>query len=116
MNITVTFRHIESTEAIKAHVEDKLEKFKKYLISPIDVHVILSVEKFRQKCEIILTSKHFRATAVETSENLYTSIDQAEYKLERQLKKHKEILKEHKHLKSVGQTAMMAEEKLEVLE
>lgn len=97
MHITVTFRHIEPTEGIKKHVEDKVALIKKYLIKPIEVHVILSVEKFRHQCEVVLSEGQFRATAVETSENLYTSIDLALHKIERQVRKHKEIVKDHKN-------------------
>jgi len=88
---------MESTEALKNHVEDKISKLDKYLIKPVEAHVILSVEKIRQQCEIVITANNLRTTAVETSENLYAAIDMAVQKVERQLKKHKEQLKEHKH-------------------
>ena len=104
MNITLTFRHIPPTDALKAHVEDKLEKFKKYLIRPIEAHVILAVEKFRQQCEIVLAARDFHAQAVETSHDLYASIDGAVHKLERQVKKHKEILREHKNHRNPEET------------
>lgn len=97
MNITMTFRHIPPTEALKNHVEEKLEKFKKYLIRPIEAHVILEVEKFRHRCEIVLKARDYHAEAMETSNDLYASIDGAVHKLERQVKKHKEILREHKN-------------------
>lgn len=96
MNINITFRHLDATDAIKDHVEGKLEKFKKYLIRPIDVHVILEVEKIRQKCEITLQAKDFSAVAHEESEDMYASIDNAVHKLERQMQKHKEKIKHHK--------------------
>ena len=98
MKINITFRHLESTPAIKQHVEEKMEKIKKYFLGPVAIHVILSVEKkIRHQCEITLTEDHFKATAVEECENLYASIDTAIHKLERQLKKHKEQVKDHKH-------------------
>lgn len=97
MQITMTFRHLEATNAIKEHIEDKMEKFKKYLIRPIEAHVILTVEKIRQQCEITLSARNFHATAVETNTDMYTSIDKAVHKLERQVKKHKEKVKEHKN-------------------
>ena len=97
MHITVTFRHFESTDEIKKHVEEKLEKAKKYLTDPIEAHVILSVEKFRTQCEITLSSPHFHATAISTTdEDLYSAIDVSVHKLEKQLRKHKEIVTEHK--------------------
>lgn len=97
MHVTVTCRHMDTTEAIKNHVEQKAEKIKKYFIKPIECHVVLSVEKIRQQCEITLVASHFKATAIEVSENLYTSIDNAFHKIESQCRKHKEIVKDHKH-------------------
>ncbi len=110
MKVTVTFRHMDATEAIKNHVEDKVEKFKKYLASPIDVHVVLSVEKFRQQCEITLHTREFNAIAIDASENLYTSIDTAVHKMERQIKKHKEIIKHHKDHVPLHETSAIAED------
>ncbi|MBI2339827.1 MAG: ribosome-associated translation inhibitor RaiA [Deltaproteobacteria bacterium] len=116
MNVTVTFRHIQATEAIKTHVEDKLDHLKKYLIRPIEAHVILSVEKFRHKCEITLTARDFRAMALEVSEDLYASIDKAAHKLERQVRRHKEIVKEHKNHLSVHALAGQVEEEYKAVE
>ncbi|MBX7149513.1 ribosome-associated translation inhibitor RaiA [bacterium] len=99
MNVHVTCRHMELTPSLKNHVEDKVEKLKRYLKDPIDCHVILFVEKIRHSCEITINSPHFSATALECSDNMYASIDSAVHKMERQLKKHKEIVKSH-HNKS----------------
>lgn len=96
MNISFVFRHMESSEVIKEHVKDKLEKIKKYLIHGVEAHVVLSVEKFRQQCEIHISERDFSAQALEVSDDLYTSIDLVVHKLEKQLKKHKEIVKDHK--------------------
>ena len=95
MNITYAFRHMEATDAIKDHVQAKLEKIMKYLIHGVDAHVVLSVEKFRHQCEIQIHEKDFQASAIEVSDNLYTSIDAVVHKLQKQLKKHKEIVKKH---------------------
>lgn len=97
MHVSITFRHLHPTEGIKEHVEGKVALLKKYLIKPIEVHVILSVEKFRHQCEVVLSEGQFRAAAIETGENLYTAIDLALHKIERQVRKHKEIVKEHKN-------------------
>ena len=48
MDITVTFRHMEPTESLRTYAEEKVSKIKKYLDFPIEAHVVLTVEKFRQ--------------------------------------------------------------------
>jgi len=75
---------------------EKIEKFKKYLKEPVDIHIVLKVEKIRQMAEINLNSKSFSAHAVEESPDMYTSIDKVVTKLERQLRRHKERIKNHK--------------------
>lgn len=105
MNITVTYRHLEATDSIKKHIEDKLGKLNRYLIKPVEAHVILSVEKFRKQCEITLSASNFHATAISSSENLFETIDVSTDKLERQVKKHKEILTNHKHQPSTYEMA-----------
>src|SRR5207247_2409678 len=75
MNIMVTFRHMPASDALRDHAEDKAQKFMKYLIDPVDIHVVLKVEKIRQIAEITIQSKNFTAHAVEESNDMYTSID-----------------------------------------
>lgn len=96
MNCTVTFRHMHSSDSLRDHAEKKVQKFMKYLIEPVDIHVILSVEKIRQIAEINVLSKNFSANAIEESHDMYTSIDKVESKMEAQIRKHKEKIKAHK--------------------
>lgn len=96
MNVTVTFRQLPSSDALRDHATDKVDKFKKYLIEPVDIHIVLRVEKIRQIAEITLNSKNYRAHAFEESPDMYTSIDKVASKLEKQLRRHKERVKNHK--------------------
>ncbi|MBU4484135.1 ribosome-associated translation inhibitor RaiA [bacterium] len=96
METTFTFRNIEATDAIKDHTSQKLEKIKKFLIKPLNVHIILSIEKFRHQAEITLNADGIQHVSRQQSEDLYTSIDQAVDKLMKQVKKHKERVKAHK--------------------
>lgn len=96
MNITVTFRHLPSSDALRDHATDKVEKFKKYLIEPVEIHMVLRVEKIRQIAEITINSKNYRAHAIEASQDMYTSIDKVVSKAFAQVRKHKERVKNHK--------------------
>lgn len=96
MNVTVTFRHMPSSDALRGHTEQKVEKFMKYLIEPVDIHVVLQIEKIRQIAEINLLSKNYSAHALEESQDMYTSIDKVAAKMEAQIRKHKEKIKAHK--------------------
>ncbi|HUL21657.1 MAG TPA: ribosome-associated translation inhibitor RaiA, partial [Thermodesulfobacteriota bacterium] len=52
MQVAVTFRHMKTHEGVKAYVKEKVEKLRKYVENPREVHVVLAVEKFRHIAEI----------------------------------------------------------------
>jgi len=96
MDIEITARHFELTEAIKEYVIKKVQSFNKYLKSIIDVHVILSLENdIRHIAEIIVTARDIKFIAKEHTEDLYASVDKAVDAIEKQLRHHKERVKEH---------------------
>lgn len=110
MQVSITFRHMEASDAVRNHIDSKLEHIAKYLIKPIEVHVTLSVEKFRHTAEIVLLEQHFQAKAKETTDDMYLSIDKVLDKVEKQVKKRKEKVQEHhKHHFSVGEVAIEEE-------
>ena len=45
MQVTMTFRHMEQSDALKAYAEEKLERVEKYIDGPINAQVYFSVEK-----------------------------------------------------------------------
>jgi len=96
MKINITARHFELTQALEDHIRDRLWTLKKYFERLINAHVILSVEKYRQIAEITLRVSGLTLASKGKSENMYTSIDQAVDKLERQVKRYKQRLANHK--------------------
>jgi len=89
MRVSVTFRHTEPTEAIKEYANQKLKKVKKYLSEPIDINMVLSVEKFRHTAEVTLTADRNVINCQEETQDMYSAIDRVSDKLERQIKKAK---------------------------
>lgn len=85
MAIAITFRHMESTEALKSYVNDKMERLQKYVRAPIDVHATLQPEKheFVAEVQVQANGKSFQAS--HTSDDLYKSIDFVLDKLEHQI-------------------------------
>ena len=96
MQVMVTFRHVEPTDGLRQHAEDKLQRLRKFLRRPIEAHVILSVIKHRHIAELQVNADHVNLTATEETGDLYSAIDLATTKLERRLKKHVAKHKEHK--------------------
>ena len=96
MQVTVTFRHMDSTEALRSYAEEKSERFAKYLVEPAEIHWFLSVEKIRHTAEATIAAKDVSIKACEVAEDMYSAIDMALEKLEKQVRKHKEKVKNHK--------------------
>ena len=97
MQIAVNFRHMESSEAVRTYVEEKLSRVKKYIGEPIDAQVVLSVQKkIHHRAEVTLVAKGLTMKSAEETGDMYAAIDLMVDKIERQLKRHKEKRKDHK--------------------
>ena len=99
MQTSYTFRNLITSDALKTHAVEKLRKLDKYLLKPIEAHVIFNVERHEHKpqhfVEITLTANGIQHVSHESSDDMYTSLNKAVSKLEAQLRRQKEILKEH---------------------
>lgn len=90
MQINISGHHVEVTEAMQSHVEDKMSKLTRHFDNITNGQVTLTVVKERQTAEatIHITGHDLHAKA--ENENMYTAIDQMVEKLDRQVLKHKE--------------------------
>jgi putative sigma-54 modulation protein len=96
MQVNITFRHLEPTEALKAHVKDKVAHIQRYVDRPGEAHAVLHLENLQHHAEITMKAGAFSVRGRGKSEDMYASIDAAADKIERQLKKHKERVRNHK--------------------
>lgn len=97
MQISISGHHVEVTPALKSYVETKLERLQRHFDQITNVHVILSVEKHMQKAESTIHAGGGEVYAEAESADLYAAIDQLADKLDRQLIKKKEKIRNHKH-------------------
>lgn len=95
MNLNITGHHVEVTPAIHDYATGKLDRVIRHFDHVTSVHVILSVEKLRQKAEITLHVKGKDIYADATNDDLYAAIDSVVDKLDRQVLRHKERVTEH---------------------
>ncbi|PLX69677.1 MAG: ribosomal subunit interface protein [Denitrovibrio sp.] len=96
MNIQITARNIDLTDAIRSYAEKKVSKLEKYSDHITEASVLLEVQKNVHIVEILLSAKGIFMKGLEKSEDLYASIDLASDKIEKQLVKYKEKLKDKK--------------------
>jgi putative sigma-54 modulation protein len=93
MQVSVTGHHVEVTDSLRTHVDDKISKLKRHFDNVTDVHVILTVEKLEQKAEATVQVSGAKLFAEDAQEDMYVAIDNMVDKLDRQIIKHKEKLK-----------------------
>ena len=96
MQITTTFRHLDPSDALKSYAEEKLERVNKYIDEPVVAQVFMTVEKIRHCAEVTLTAKGITIKASEETNDMYSAIDAVVDKIERQLRRYKERIKDHK--------------------
>jgi len=97
MQFSVTFRHMEPTESLKAYARDRMDRVRKYLPDPISCHVVLSTERHNHRIDVSFQLHNGLSIAGhESTENMYSSIDLCIAKIERQVRKYKGRLEERK--------------------
>jgi putative sigma-54 modulation protein len=90
MQINLTGHHVDITDALKGYVDNKFDRLARHFDHVINIHVILSVEKLRQKAEATLFVNGAKVFADSVHEDMYAAIDTLIDKLDRQVLKHKE--------------------------
>ena len=90
MKTTITFRHLEPTEALKSHVEEKMSKLSKLAGKNSEAHVVLSTERYLHVAEIKFPLKGTMLHVSEKSPDMYQSIEGAIEKIQKSLKKKRE--------------------------
>ncbi len=97
MNITITFRHMDGTEAVKRYAHDKVAKLQKYLRQAMSAQVTLSIEGIDHIAEVRVSSGSTHFQGRESSEDMYASIDLVHDKLLAQLRGAKGALVAKRH-------------------
>jgi len=97
MNLNLTGQHLTITPAIRDYVVAKLDRVNRHFDHVIDVNVVLSVDKLRQKIEanLHIRGKDIHCESIEP--DMYAAIDMLADKLDRAVIKHKEMLIAHRH-------------------
>lgn len=99
LHLDMTGRQVEITPALREFAEEKLSKLERLLDGPLEIHVVLGIEKHRHSAEIQVKSKTAIFSGHVVTGDLYASIGEVADKLERQALRHKEKLHDHKHRK-----------------
>ncbi len=93
MQIQVTFRHVEPSEAVKEYAREKVSKIKKYLDGHIEANVTFTVQKHRHEADVTIIAGGLKIHGRETTGDLYSALDRVMDKLETQVKRYRDKLK-----------------------
>lgn len=95
MQINLTGHHLDLTDALRNYVHEKFERLERHFDHINNVHVVLEVDKVRQKAEAKLNVNGGEIFATSEEEVMYAAIDSLVDKLDRQVIKHKEKMIRH---------------------
>ncbi|MCF6209027.1 MAG: ribosome-associated translation inhibitor RaiA [Ghiorsea sp.] len=95
MQVSITGRHVELTDALKDYIHEKLGHLKHSFDHVVDVHVVLTVEKYSQRCEVTIHANGITIHAKDETDDMYASLDGVVDKLNRQLKRYRAKLRRH---------------------
>ena len=103
MNLTISGHHLDITPSLREYVLTKLERVTRHFDQVVDINVLLSVEKLkekelRQKAEVTLHVKGKDIFIEQSAEDMYAAVDQLMDKLDRQVCRHKARLQDHHHV------------------
>ena len=109
MQLSVTFRHMEASEAVRQYAREKVEKIKKYFPDPIFAHVVVGTERGYQHAVDVHIQLHngLAIKGHETTEDMYSSIDLVMAKIERQVRRYKEKIRHHKAREGLSEMSVL---------
>ena len=95
MQITFTFKNFDPSDHLKKYAQNRFEKLFKYdRTENASLQVNLSVDKFRQKAEVVFVGDDLKLSATEASEDMYSTVDMVLDKIEVQVRKAREKAKD----------------------
>ena len=89
MKYVIVGKNMEVSPSLEKSVKDKLGKLEKFFAEDTTAHVTLEVNHGRHIMEVTIPTKGGVIRCEQSSNDMYTTVDQAEEVIEKQLKKYK---------------------------
>jgi putative sigma-54 modulation protein len=97
MNIHITFKNMNPSNSLRSFIEEQSQGLSKYFNGKITLTWVLSHEKLDHIAHCHLIGDHMDYYGESSTQDFKASIDLVFDRLEKQIKKHKEIVKNHHH-------------------
>jgi len=96
MNIRVTARHFDMEPSLRAYVEDRVSRLAHYFDRVDEAHVVLDAEGHRMIADVTVHASRLTVSSEQAATDLRSAVDLAVDKVERQIRRHKERVRNHK--------------------
>jgi putative sigma-54 modulation protein len=96
MNIRVTARHTDMGSDFKAYIEERVERLARYFDRVDEAHVVLEAEGHRKIADVTVHASRITVSSEQAADDLRSAFDRAMEKVERQIRRHKERLRNRK--------------------
>jgi putative sigma-54 modulation protein len=110
MNLTITFKQGISDDRLREHIEERSKTFQRYFQGNLSLTWTLSAEKQTRGAHCHLVGQRMDYFGEAEGETFLVAVHQVLDKLEKQVRKHKERVKNHLHQ---GTLAPVGAEELE---
>ena len=95
MNIHISGHNISVSDALRLYADKKFDKIKKHFNHLIEIHLIIKMIKSKALTEATIHISGHTFFATSENDDMYVSIDRLTHKLDRQIIKHKDKLKDY---------------------
>lgn len=102
MTIDVSFKNMDTSDSTRTYINEQCERLRKYFNGRIHVTWTISIERQNRIAHCHLLGNNMDYFAEEATSDMHGSIDLCVEKIERQIRKHKEIVKDHHPRSAAG--------------
>lgn len=110
MQVSVTFRHMDTSDALRDYSVEKVQRIiAKYLKNAVEAHVVLDANRNRAhtSAEINIHASHFDIAAHADNTDIYAAVDATLDKVEAQLRRHKDRINDRRGRPSASDVATL---------
>lgn len=113
MKINLSGHHVEVSDSIREHIEEKFSKIANHFPTLIALDVIISKEHHKYQVELITNYEGGRISVTGSDDVMFPAIASAAKKLDAALKHRKGQLKANLHEKPISSAPEIAHEKVQ---
>ncbi len=106
MRITVTCRHCELEPELRQYVDDKVSRLARYFDRVDEAHVVFKTEGHRTIADVTVHASRAVISSEQTADDVRSAFDRSIDKVERQIRRYKERIRNHRGVDATADVAM----------